>query len=307
MDSRELARLKAKYGDAAIETGMALEPTRFLRKLAMRDRLDQHYTKLWLDYGYGGINRRPGLDRRTRLLVLVAQAATRKNQEALADALRAAFASPIPAREILEVVLHCQIYGGTDVADSAIETFYAVIDELDKLDELKAGELPLDGRDAGRSLEDERKTWAPADAADPRLPPLLERHGWHGISVGLRLRPKHHIDQLTYFDALSSAFATIWLKYTYNGFYNRGILDDRTRLLCLVGNMIALGREPQARSHMAGAMRAGAKPGELLEIILMSSFYLGQPVKVSFLRVLVELMASQGRLAEIGNPPAPVA
>lgn len=306
MDKERLSALKAKYGSEAIERGMQLEPERFLRKLELRDAFDPHYAKLWLDYGYGGLQRRTVLDERTRLLVLVGQFAMRKNQPALGDAIRAALEHPVPAREVLEVVIQCQLYGGIDVVDEALETFALVAGERGLQGAGIADRLPVDGRDSERSLETERAQWDAVDAGDPRLGPLLDRHGWRGLSVGLRLRPRHHLNIVEYFNALDPDFTSIWLDFTYRGFYGRRLLDDRTRLLCMVGDCVALGEEVQGRSHMAGAMRAGAKPREILEIIFLSSFYFGQPAKVNFLRVFVELMADQGRLAEVGNPPPPV-
>lgn len=306
MTPERLAELKAKYGAAGIDRGIELEPDGFLRKLELRDTLDQHYTKLWLDYGYGGLDRRTTLDDRTRLLVLVGQFAMKRDQVALADAIRAALDVPVPPREVLEVLVQCQLYGGTTVTDPALATFAEVARERGITAKIERTQLPVNGHDAERSLERERSRWDPADASDPRLGPLLERHGWEAISVGLRLRPKHHLDIVEYFDALDPAFTTLWVNATYRGYYDRRILDDKTRLLCMVGDCIALGEEVQGRAHMAGALRAGASPRELMEIVLMSSFYIGQPAKVNFLRVLVQLMTEQGRLAEIGDPPGPV-
>lgn len=299
-------KLKSKYGAAAIARGLELEPATFLRKVQIRDLLDQHYTKLWLDYGYGGLSRRAVLDDRTYILVLVGQFAMRGNQAALADALRGGMRMGIVARELLEVVIQTQLYGGTSVTDKAMETVYQVMEEVEVGDQIRDTQLPIDGRLPGRSLARERESWESADTEDARLDRLLERHGWHGISVGLRLRPGHHLNIVEYFDALDENFTSLWLQTTYAGYYDRHILDDKTRLLCMVGNCIALGEEVQGRSHMAGAMRAGAHPRDLLEIVFQSSFYFGQPAKVNFLRVLVRVLDDHGRLAEIGDPPAPV-
>jgi len=85
--------------------------------------------------------------------------------------------------------------------------------------------------------------------------------------------------------------------------YSRGIVDDRTRLLCMVGNCVAIGEAVQGRAHMKGAMRAGAKPREVLEVILLSAVNFGMPTMLHSLKIFVELMRQEGRLAEIGNPP----
>jgi alkylhydroperoxidase/carboxymuconolactone decarboxylase family protein YurZ len=55
---------------------------------------------------------------------------------------------------------------------------------------------------------------------------------------------------------------------------------------------------------MKGAMRAGAKSREVLEVILQSAVNFVQPSMLHSLKIFVELMSKEGRLAQIGNPPA---
>ena len=104
--------LRAKYGASAFDAGLKLQPHTFERRAAQRDRLDQHFTKLWLDFAITGMSRRKVLDARTRLLVLVGQYTMAKSQEALEDTIRAAVAAGVASREILEIILQCVIYGG---------------------------------------------------------------------------------------------------------------------------------------------------------------------------------------------------
>jgi len=44
------SHLRAKYGAAAYDAGLRLQPKTFVRRLAQCDSLDQHFTKLWLDF-----------------------------------------------------------------------------------------------------------------------------------------------------------------------------------------------------------------------------------------------------------------
>jgi hypothetical protein len=57
---------------------------------------------------------------------------------------------------------------------------------------------------------------------------------------------------------------------------------------------------------MRGSMRAGAKPREVLEVILQSCQNFGMPTMLRGLGVFVKIMSEDGRLAEIGNPAAAV-
>lgn len=294
--------LRAKYGAGAFGAGMKIQPQSFEGRVAQRDSLDQHFTKIWLDFAISGVSQRPALDTRTRLLVLTGQYTMAKSHDALEDTIRAAIAAAVPAREVLEIILQCVVYGGHTAVEPAIQVFHRVAGELGLLEELRKSQLPLDGTESTRSLEEERKTWNPEDAADPRLPDFLERHGWQAVSRGLALRPHHHLNVLDWLDTMDPDFADLWVKFCYNGMYTRGIVDDKTRLLCMVGDCLAVGEETQARGHMRGAMRKGASPREVMEICFQTCINFGMPPMLRALEVLVKLLADDGRLAEIGNP-----
>jgi len=57
---------------------------------------------------------------------------------------------------------------------------------------------------------------------------------------------------------------------------------------------------------MRGALRAGATPREVLEVLFQSSAHFGMPTLMRSLAIFVKIMVDDGRLAEIGNPPPPV-
>lgn len=295
--------LHSKYGADAFDAGRMIQPRTFERRLAQRDSLDQHFTRLWLDFAIKGISTRPALDTRTRLLVLIGQYTMAKSHPALEDTLHAALAAKIAAREILEIILQCAVYGGHTVVEPAIESFHRIASDEGLLDELRSSQLPTEGNDHRRSYEAERKTWHPADVADPRCAPLMERHGWLAVGRGLTLRPRHHLNVLAWIDAIDPDFADLWVKFCYGGMYARRIVDDKTRLLCMVGDCLAVGEETQARGHMRGALRNGANPREILEVIFQTCVNFGMPPMLKALEVFVEIMAEDKRLAEIGNPP----
>jgi alkylhydroperoxidase/carboxymuconolactone decarboxylase family protein YurZ len=297
--------MPTKHDAATIETGRHLQSKSFDERVALRDSLDPQFTQLWLDYAIAGLGRRTVLDERTRFLIVIGQFTMTRNADALTDALRAAFAAKVPAREALEVILQCVVYGGNTVVDFALKIFAPIARECGVLDDLKAGP-DLAAQDAGRKMETERKTWVAEDIADPRREQMMAAHDWRGISTGMRLRPKHHLNMLSYLHSLDAEWADLWVDFTYRGMYSRGVLDDKTRILCIVGNCIAVGEGIQIRSHMRGALRAGATPREVLEVLLQSSAWFGMPNLMKSLVIFVKLIAEDGRLAEIGNPPPPV-
>lgn len=295
--------LRAKYGAGAFDAGLKIQPRTFARRLAQRDSLDQNFTQLWLDFAISGMSRRPALDTRTRLLVLVGQYTMAKSHPALEDTVRAALAAGVRPREILEIILQCVVYGGHTTVEPAIEVFHRLAQELGLLEELRASQLPRDGNDRTRSYEKERLTWHPDDVADPRSTGLMQRHGWLAVGRGLTMRPRHHLNVLAWLDAMDPEFAGLWVTFCYQGMYSRGIVDDKTRLLCMVGDCLAVGEATQARGHMRGAMRNGASPREVMEVILQTCINFGMPPMLHALENFVEIMAEDGRLAEIGNPP----
>ncbi len=294
--------LHAKYGAGAFETGRKLQPHTFEARVAQRDSLDQHFTRLWLDFAINGLARRPALDTRTRLLVLIGQYAMAKSHAALEDSVRAAMAAGVKVREILEIILQCVVYGGHTTVEPAIQVFHRVAEDLGLLEDLRTSQLPLDGNDRARSHDSERETWHPDDVADPRLPRLMERHGWLAVGRGLTMRPRHHLNILAWLDSMDSEFAGLWVKFCYQGMYTRGIVDDKTRLLCMVGDCLAVGEATQAQGHMRGALRQGASPREVMEVIFQTAANFGMPPMLHALESFVQIMAEDGRLDEIGNP-----
>ena len=300
------AKHDANYDAETIATGRRLQADAFDDRLALRDSIDPHFTQLWLDYAVKGLARRKVLDERTRFLVLIGQFTMTRNADALGEALRAAWKAGVEPRETLEVILQSVVYGGNSVIDAALKVFEPEARKADVLDKLRASHPPLVENDAKRSMDDERKHWHPDDATDPRRDKMMTEHDWRGISTGLRLRPKHHLNMLSYLHSLDAEFADLWIDFTYRGIYGRGILDDRTRILCIIGNCFSVAEGIQIRSHMRGALRAGAKPREILEVLFQSSAHFGMPTLMKSLVIFVKLMADDGRLAEIGNPPPPV-
>ena len=298
--------LRERYGAGALDNGPALQPQTFRQRFAEYDDLDQHYTKLWLDFAINGMYQRPALDRRTRFLVLIGQFTMAKSLGDVEENVRAALAAGVPAREILEIILQCTVYGGHVTAAPAIRLFHRLATELNLIAELKASSLPPDGRDRTRSYEEERKTWHPEDVADPRFEHLMRRYGWLAAGRGLTLRPRHHINILSWLDAVDPDFAGLWVRFCYQGMYGRDVLDPRTRLLCVVGNCLAIGEVIQSRGHMRGALRNGATPREVIEVILMTCVNFGMPPALLALEGFLKILAEDDRLGEVGNPPVEV-
>ena len=282
--------------DPSIETVMPAGAAR-LRELFQR--LDPHFARLSSTH-LTRLLSRPGLDARTRLLVLTGQYATTGRHNQLGETIEAALDAGVGSSDILEVILQCYVYTGPSVVAGAAEVYLRVLERRSEIEDDLSARVD-DG--ANRSLEEERATWNEADRDDPRLAALFEKYGWQGISTGLRLRPRHHINLVATLDALDPEYLQTWLDAIYGGMYVRGVLDDRTRILCVVGNTLAAGEQHQSRRHMRSALRNGATPKELLEVIFQTTGLFGHThLMPAAIDDLVRIVDEEGRLDELVAP-----
>lgn len=262
--------------------------------------LDPHFANVWLTYT-GSLLARGQLDLRTRLLVLAGQYTMRGETGPLEDAIRAALDADLDLKEVLEVVFQCWVYGGQGRMLAGVGVFLEVVGAAGRLDEVKRRGLPENTTTKPeRKLEDERREWAEEDRVDPRLPGLLEHYDWRGLSTGFRLRPGLHFNTISALDAIDTEFAGLWQDALYRDVYDRGVLDDRTRLLCIVGDCLAVGETYQAPRHMRSALRLGATPAEVLEVIFQSCPIIGHPNLMGIaVDDFVKVLEEEDRLGEI--------
>jgi alkylhydroperoxidase/carboxymuconolactone decarboxylase family protein YurZ len=285
---------------AEFATLSRLRPDSFTARFEQYAALDPHFAMTWVSYT-GGLLGRQRLDLRTMLLVLTGQYTMLRQQQALRDVLTAgATEGAVAPKEMLEAIFQCYVYGGDEVVAEAVETFVAVMREHGLLAEVQSQGLPVDASTRGRDLEQERRGWSAEDAADPRLEHLISRYGWTGLSNGMRLRPGQHLNLVSQFDALDPEWCQIWIDITFDRMYGRGVLDDRARILCIVGDCLAAGDTYQAPRHMHGALRAGATPRDVLEVVLQSCHVIGHPLLMGIaINDAIRVIDEAGRIREL--------
>ena len=135
---------------------------------------------------------------------------------------------------------------------------------------------------------------------------MLEKYGWHGISAGLRLQPTHHVEAVTRMDRTDQNFLKLWLDFIYGGMYVRGVLDDKTRILCVVGVCTALDEMVQGENHVRAALALGATPREVHEVAVQSTQYWGMPRSLRTMAILERILKEQGRMAELTDTQLPL-
>lgn len=294
-----MSQVQSETADIAREQALMLEVVeRFQpgirKRFELRSELDPAFAHAYLRYAARLLGR-PTLDARTRLLVMAGQFTMSRRHARLRETIVAAIAQKLDLRELLEVILQCAIYAGDSIVDEPLEILRDELAKAGLLDEVSSRGLGVGERAATRDLQEERSRWHPDDAADPRADKLIEKYGWHGISIALVLRPRHTINNAEFLGGLDEGFTQAFYDFGYSDMYGRLVLDHRTRLLCMVGNTLAIGEIVQTRHHMRTAIRQGATPREVLEVLFQSVLVVGHPnVVPERIKDLVAIVQEEG-------------
>ena len=90
---------------------------------------------------------------------------------------------------------------------------------------------------------------------------------------------------------LAPEFFEMVAKFCFGGFWSRPQLDLRSRSLCTVAQLAALGRTNELKGHLAGALRLGISREELVEVLMQTSQYAGIPAAVAALNAAADVLA----------------
>jgi 4-carboxymuconolactone decarboxylase len=138
--------------------------------------------------------------------------------------------------------------------------------------------------------------------AEERRAELFDRYDNTALETGIRLQGEFFLRVVDELDQLDPSFVDPWLRYIYKNIYNRGVLDDKTRVLVIIGECCVLDEDVQLPNHIRTALRVGATPQEILEVILQSAVYAGNPKMVKAMRAYSKLMGELG-LLELSPSP----
>jgi 4-carboxymuconolactone decarboxylase len=115
------------------------------------------------------------------------------------------------------------------------------------------------------------------DGKEARRRDLSERHNRRALETGQRLQGEFFLRLVDEFDQLDPEWTEVWLTWIYDHMYNRSVLDDRTRVLIVIGECCVLDEQVQLPNHIRSALRLGATPQMIQEVILQSHIYVGMP------------------------------
>lgn len=71
------------------------------------------------------------------------------------------------------------------------------------------------------------------------------------------------------------------IEFPYSEIYTRKEVDLKTRELCTVAALTAIGTIPQLKDHINAALNVGNTPEEIIEIIMQMSAYAGFPKAIN--------------------------
>ena len=101
------------------------------RTLARRNAFNTDFQDLITRYCWGDVWTRPGLDHKTRRLLVLAMTIALGREEEFKLHLRAALEHGVPREEVKEVLLQTAIYCGVPAANSAFRAAEQVLGQLD--------------------------------------------------------------------------------------------------------------------------------------------------------------------------------
>jgi 4-carboxymuconolactone decarboxylase len=104
-----------------------------------------------------------------------------------------------------------------------------------------------------------------------------------GRAIVARLNPGLEGALAEGYDALIPGFAESLVEWAYGRHYARGAVDLKTRQLCTVAALTALGGQtgPQLKVNIEHSLAAGASQAEILEVIWQMAVYGGLPAAIN--------------------------
>jgi 4-carboxymuconolactone decarboxylase len=111
-----------------------------------------------------------------------------------------------------------------------------------------------------------------------------------GLKVGEKVYGSSRFDDfVTELSEYDKELADYLVENAFGQVLARPGLDFKTRMLCNVAALAAMGIEPLLRSYIRGALRAGASKQEVTEVLIQMHLYAGWPRCVLGLRVMKEV------------------
>jgi 4-carboxymuconolactone decarboxylase len=90
---------------------------------------------------------------------------------------------------------------------------------------------------------------------------------------------------------LAPEFFGLVTQFCFGMFWSRPNLDIRSRSLCTVAQLAALGKTDELKGHLHGALNLGITREELVEVLMQTACYAGVPAAVTALNAAADVLA----------------
>ena len=97
-------------------------------------------------------------------------------------------------------------------------------------------------------------------------------------------------------DDFMMAFQRITTEWCWDYAWNRPGLDHRTRSLLNLAMLTALGKTPEIRLHVKGALNNGVTVDEIKEVLLHATVYCGIPAGLDAFKAAHEVLVKEGAI-----------
>lgn len=217
-----------------------------------------------IEYSFGEIYARSGLDNRTKELAVVA-ALTAMGTAApqLKVHTHAALHVGCTPEELREVIIQICSYAGFPATLNAMKTLVDVLQETGQV-------LSKDSLHAGSEGRYER-----------------------GKMLLARIAPEQERILKETYDRINPDIVQYVIAFGYGDIYARGLLSLRDRQVATIAVLAAKGTAPsQLRFHIGGGLRAGLSEAEIIEIMILISLYAGFPAALNGILATSEVASS---------------
>jgi len=116
-----------------------------------------------------------------------------------------------------------------------------------------------------------------------------------GRAVLAGLNPEMEAILSERYDDILPGFSESLVEWAYGRHYARGVVDMKTRQLCTIAALTAMGGQttPQLKANIEHTLTAGATEQEIVEVIWQMALYGGIPAAINGLNAAKEVFAAQ--------------
>lgn len=118
-----------------------------------------------------------------------------------------------------------------------------------------------------------------------------------GLETRRKVLGREYVDgSVARADDFMMAFQRITTEWCWDYAWNRPGLDHRTRSLLNLAMLTALGKTPEIKLHVKGALNNGVTVDEIKEVLLHATVYCGIPSGLDAFKAAHEVLVKEGAI-----------